>query len=41
MTVKLLAWPARHPRAALLISLSMAILSVLVVSRVRPSSTDV
>lgn len=39
MTVKLLAWPARHPRAALLISLVMAILSVLAVSRVRPNAS--
>jgi predicted RND superfamily exporter protein len=39
MMLRLLAWPARHPRAALLISMIMALLSVLAVSRVRPNAS--
>src|SRR5258706_3560134 len=39
MIAKLLAWPARHPRAALLISVALALLSVLAVSRVRPDAS--
>ncbi|MDB5319166.1 MAG: hypothetical protein JWN40_797 [Phycisphaerales bacterium] len=36
---KLLAWPARHPRAALLISVALALLSVFAVSRMRPDAS--
>src|SRR5258706_4275537 len=39
MIAKLLAWPARHPRAALLISVALALLSVMAVSRVRPDAS--
>src|SRR5258706_2347414 len=39
MIAKLLAWPARHQRAALLISVALALLSVFAVSRVRPDAS--
>src|SRR5258706_3339650 len=39
MIAMLLAWPACHQRSALLISVALALLSVLAVSRVRPDAS--